>query len=239
MDADDICKPSRFATQLEAMQKNHLDLCGSWLHTFGRKSREVRYPSGDAQLKWNYLYLGRTLPNPTVMMRHQTLGTTRYKEGLAFAEDFGFFLDALLSNPEMRLGNVPKVLLNYRTHAQQASQRLHDQNQSSIIDLLMALLPKAGIQAELTQLQAHYQLWHQQAPLTFEQLQDYLPLMSALSSWLSLYASDRRLAAAHWATLAKRHRTLDQNAQDLIAQAAGASWPLSWRILDQLLTRIR
>lgn len=238
MDADDICQPSRFAIQLEAMQKHRLDLCGSWLRTFGRKSREIRYPCCDAELKWNYLYLGRTLPNPTVMMRRQTLGATRYREGLAFAEDYGFFLDVLLGNPEMRLGNVPKVLLNYRTHAQQASQRLQEQNQRSIVDLLQHLLPKAGIQAKPAQLHAHYQVWQQQAPLSVTQLQDYLPLMSALSSWLSLHAPDRRLAAEHWTAVAKRHRTLGRNAHDLIAQAAGACWPLSWRMVEQLLARI-
>lgn len=239
MDADDICQPSRFTTQLEAMHKRRLDLCGSWLHTFGRKSREVRYPYHDAELKWNYLYLGRTLPNPTVMMRRQVLGTTRYQEGLAFAEDYGFFLDVLLGNPQVKLGNVPKSLLSYRTHPQQASQRLQEQNQHSIVSLLQDLLPKAGIQANPPQLHAHYQLWQQQTPLSLDQLQDYLPLMSALSKWLLLHTNDRRLAATHWAALAKHHRALPHNTHDLIAQAAETSWPLAWRMVERLMARIR
>lgn len=238
MDADDICQPSRFAIQLEVMQKHRLDFCGSWLRTFGRKSREVRYPCGDTELKWNYLYLGRTLPNPTVVMRHQALGATRYREGLAFAEDYGFFLDVLLRNPEIKMGNVPKALLNYRTHPQQASQRLQEQNQHCIVDLLQNLLPKAGIQATLPQLHDHYQLWQQQTPLSFAQLRDYLPLMNELSTWLFLHTSNRHLAAAHWAALAKRHRVLGKDARDLIAQAAGACWPLSWRMAERLMARI-
>lgn len=239
MDADDTCQPNRFALQLEAMQKERLDICGSWLRTFGRKSREVRYPCRDAELKWNYLYLGRTLPNPTVMMRRQALGTTRYRVGMAFAEDYGFFLDVLLGNPEIRMSNVPKALLNYRTHPQQASQRLQEQNQHSIVTLLQDLLPKAGIQANPSLLHSHYRIWQEQAPLSLAQLRDYLPLMSELSTWLSLHTNDRRLAAVHWAVLAKRHRTLGRNAHDLIAQAAGASWSLSWRLAERLMARIR
>lgn len=239
MDADDICHPNRFAVQLDAMQKQRLDLCGSWLHTFGRKSRKIRYPCRDAELKWNYLYLGRTIANPTTMMRRQALGTTRYRAGMAWAEDYGFFLDVLLGSPEIRMGNVPRVLLNYRTHSQQASQRLQEQNRHSIVALLQDLLPKAGIHANPSLLQCHYQIWQQQTPLSLTQLRDYLPLMSELSTWLLLHTNDRRLATAHWAALAKRHRAIGGNTHELIAQAAGASWPLSWRAAERLLTYVR
>lgn len=238
MDADDICQPMRFAIQLGTMQTQRLDLCGSWLRTFGRKAREVRYPCRDAELKWNYLYLGRTLPNPAVMMRRQALGDTRYREDLAFAEDYGFFLDVLLGNPGVRFGNVPKPLLNYRIHPQQASKRLQEQNQRSIVSLLQNSFPKAAIQATSSQLHCHYQLWQQQIPLSLEQLRDYLPLMEKLSNWLSAHVDDRHLVVAHWAALAKHHRALGIDARDLIAQAAGANWPLWRRMVATLMAGI-
>ncbi|CAD5107047.1 glycosyltransferase family 2 protein [Zestomonas carbonaria] len=234
MDADDICLPERFALQLETMQAQRLDICGSWLRTFGRSEREVRYPCDDAELKWNYLFLGRTLPNPTVMMRRAALGEVRYREGLAFAEDYGFFLDVFLSDPTIRMGNIPQTLLNYRTHAQQASQRLQERNQDAIVGLLLSLLPKVGIQASTQQLHSHYQIWQQRKALSSELLQDYLPLMSKLAGWLSQQTGDKRLATLHWATLAKYHKALGKEARASIEQAAGADWPLWRRMIERL-----
>jgi hypothetical protein len=236
MDADDICHPHRFAVQLEAMHKQRLDLCGSWIRMFGRKSREVRYPCTDTELKWNFLFLGRTLPNPTVMLRRQAIGTTLYREGTHYAEDFGFFLDLLLRNPGIRLANLPQVLLNYRKHETQASQNLKNLNQLNIVTLLQDLLPKANIEATASQTDQHYLLWDQGTPLSIPQLQEYLPLMADISGWLLYHTGDRRQAASHWSSLAKTHRGLGREAYDLILRAAGNNWPLAWRMAERMLS---
>jgi len=56
MDADDICQPSRFDTQLNVMQEQRLDLCGTWIKTFGSKERKIKYPTSNAELRLNYLF---------------------------------------------------------------------------------------------------------------------------------------------------------------------------------------
>ena len=234
MDADDICHPNRFSVQLETMQRKRLDLCGSWMRTFGNKNRELRYPCGDAELKWNILYLGRTLPNPTVMMRRQAVGITRYREDLHFAEDFGFFLELLMKNPQIRMGNIPKTLLHYRTHTGQASKNLKDQNQRNIITLFNDQLPSANIDATLSQLAEHFTVWQNKTPLTALQLKSYLPFMQVVSGWLLQHTGDRRLSAQHWKALAKIHSSQGEESFQLILDAAGSDQPLSWRLMEKL-----
>ena len=238
MDADDICHPSRFSVQLEAMQKLRLDLCGSWIQMFGRKSRQVRYPCTDTELKWNFLFLGRTIPNPTAMLRRETIGTTRYREDMHYAEDFGFFLELLLKNPGIRAANLPKMLLSYRMHETQASQNLKNLNQRNIVTLLQDLLPKANIEVTASQTDLHYLVWDQGTPLSILQLQEYLPLMADISKWLLHHTGDRRQAASHWNTLAKTHCGLGRESYDLITQAAGNNWPLPWRMTQRMLSFI-
>lgn len=230
MDADDVCRPDRFSIQLEFMRKHGLGVCGSWLRTFGRKDRTVRYPVGDAELKWNYLFMGRTIPNPVAMMHRQAIGSIRYQEGLSFAEDYGFFLDILFAQPSVQFGNVPRVLLDYRLHSQQASQRLKELNRGNILGLMQTLLPKTGIEATPEQLQAHFQVWQEREALSADRLRDYLPLMGAVTRWLERQTDDRRLAAAHWAALAKLHRGLD--GYEEVVQAAGEHWPWYRRAAD-------
>lgn len=239
MDADDICLPERFAIQLAAMQKQQIDLCSSWIRTFGRTSREVRYPLSDEQIKWNYLFFGRTLPNPATMMRRIAVSEVKYREDLDFAEDYGFFLEILLKRPETKFANIPSPLLHYRTHPQQASQRLQEKNQEAIISLLTALLPSAGIDASPTQIYDHYQVWQQRTPLSADRLANYLPLMVEICNWLALHSNrSNQLRAEHWLKLASLHRTQGSDVRTLITQS-GELYRSSWRrLLETLRNRI-
>jgi hypothetical protein len=153
---------------------------------------------------------------------------------LHFAEDFGFFLELLLKNPQIRMGNIPKALLNYRTHTGQASKNLRDQNQRNIITLFNDQLPNANIDATPSQLAEHFTVWQNKIPLTVPQLKEYLPFMQVVSGWLLQNTGDRRLTAQHWKSLAKIHRKQGKESFQLILDAAGDDCPLSWRLVERL-----
>ncbi|TBU88018.1 glycosyltransferase family 2 protein [Phytopseudomonas dryadis] len=233
MDADDISRPMRFEQQIVAMEKRQLDVCGCALRTFGRRNRTVIYPAEDLTLKANYLFYGRTIPGPAVLLRRSAIGDTRFDEGLRFAEDFGFFLALLMQRPSLRLHNLPQPLYDYRTHATQASQRLAQENENNLGQLLHKWLPTAGIECDRAQLSSHYRTWHEHARLSATELSSYLPLMQNLCAWLQHQDKGALKARSLWTALALRHQG-DGEALALVSQAAGfrPSW---WRRLAQRL----
>ncbi len=235
MDADDRSLPERFAEQLAAMQTQRLDACGCALQTFGRKAREVVYPAEEATLKCNYLFYGRTIPGPAAMLRREAVEQVRFDESLRFAEDLGFFLALLMQSPGARLHNLQQPLYAYRTHDGQASKRLSSENQASLSYLLRTWLPVAGIHAEQAQLSSHYRLWHEQLPLSTEELAHYLPLMAHLSNWLLRHAPAGQHVQALWVRMARLHAG-NREALELISARSGIHLSL-WQRLAAYLRR--
>lgn len=233
MDADDRSLPARFEQQLAAMERLRLDVCGCALRTFGRKERTVVYPADDSTLKANYLFYGRTIPGPAAMLRGSTIADIRFDESLRFAEDFGFFLSMMLQTPDVRLHNIDQPLYAYRVHAAQASQRLAAENQGSLSQLLHTWLPAAGITASHEQLASHYRLWHERQPLSGNELEGYLPLMSQLCDWLRPHAERGTTPPALWRQLAQLNAR-DAHALARIAEHSGIKLPLWQRLAARL-----
>lgn len=228
MDSDDICLPTRLEEQVKALNKRNADICGSWMRNFGEKQRISKYPKQSSAIKWNYLFFGRTIANPTSMIRHSIVGTTRYNESLAFAEDYGFFLELLIKNPEIQLINIQKPLIRYRTHPGQATQRLSSQNLNNLTIIQKRLIP-APHELSLDQMvPLHVKLWRSRQPLSKDELISYLPFMAFLTNWLSKDANAPELAATYWLRLIKLHRSSDYHALDLI-QKSSAPFVASWR----------
>ncbi|HEX4124441.1 MAG TPA: glycosyltransferase [Tepidisphaeraceae bacterium] len=119
MDADDICRPERFARQVEYLQKNPqcvavgsrvllVDPLGSplWETTpeLAHERIEARLLHGD----------GQGLVHPAVMMRREAvMAVGAYRPQLPWAEDLDLFLRLARVG---RLANLPDVLLEYRQH---------------------------------------------------------------------------------------------------------------------------
>ena len=114
MDADDIALPERLATQLSWMRRNKVAVCGSCVKTFGAENRLIWFPEIHEAIRVEMLFRCG-LMQPTVMMRADIAKAHPYKEELLF-EDYELWtrLASLY-----RMGNVPQVLLKYRTHSRQ------------------------------------------------------------------------------------------------------------------------
>jgi glycosyltransferase involved in cell wall biosynthesis len=227
MDSDDICLPTRFEEQSKILKDLKADICGSWVEKFGDKNRISKYPKKSSLIKWNYIFLGRTIANPTCMLRRSIIDSTRYAEDLFFAEDYCFFLELLIKNPEAKITNIQKTLLRYRTHPQQATQRLKSQNIENITNIHKRLLPSHSL-LDLEQLiPLHIKIWALDEPLCESELISYLPFMTFLTEWLSREGKSPEPASAFWQRLINKHSSLSLKEQDLIRRSSipfAATW---------------
>jgi glycosyltransferase involved in cell wall biosynthesis len=120
MDADDVSLPKRFETQIKYIIKNNLDLCGSWIQLF-KKSRLLnisKYPEKHKDIFFRLFFM-TSFAHPTVIFRKKIFKKLSYKNHLA--EDYLLFCEIAASN--YKLGNVQKILLNYRVHLDQLSKK--------------------------------------------------------------------------------------------------------------------
>lgn len=119
MDADDICILSRFEEQLNFMEINNLDLCGSWIQPFDDKKEIVT---------WKYLkdhrdiifmsFFMTSFAHPSVMMKKNIFNDLKYENETA--EDYKLWTDIIRRG--YKVGNIQKVLLKYRMHENQITQ---------------------------------------------------------------------------------------------------------------------
>ncbi len=124
-DADDICRPERFAVQIPHMDAAGLDLLGSSMREFSD-----RIPPGEGPLRTRPLdheAIARYLPHhspfhhPTVVLRRSVaLAVGGYRD-LPLLEDYGLWERMLLGGA--RMGNRPEVLVDYRVDEQLFARR--------------------------------------------------------------------------------------------------------------------
>jgi len=123
MDADDIALPERLATQIAWMRRNGLEICGSCVKTFGAEDRLMWFPESHEAIRFEMLFRC-ALMQPTVMMHTDIAKKHPYNENLYF-EDYELWTRLA---PKYRMGNIPQVLLKYRTHMRQR----HIQNAADV-----------------------------------------------------------------------------------------------------------
>lgn len=123
MDADDIALSHRLETQVRFMETHpEIDIAGSYAKTVGRKEGVVmRNPLSHEEIRANLLFHSSMI-HPTVMMRKSALDTQglRYDPTLKRTEDYEFWYRASKS---VCFATIPKVLLYYRTHENQATHQ--------------------------------------------------------------------------------------------------------------------
>lgn len=120
MDADDISLPTRFEKQVDYMQKNELDVCGSYIKLFGdnRKEQVIKNPITNEDIRFSLLFFS-CLAHPTVVFKKEVFDKVKYNVDYKVAQDYQLWCD--IANANFKIGNIPEVLLNYREHEAQAS----------------------------------------------------------------------------------------------------------------------
>lgn len=114
-DADDICLPHRFSTQIPAME--NLDLLGSAVQEFSDdiehlKAAKVRRRPLSQQEIEDYARVHNPFNHPSVVFRKAAVARAGGYQDLPFLEDYWLFLRMLVSGA--RVGNLPEALVRYR-----------------------------------------------------------------------------------------------------------------------------
>lgn len=126
MDADDVAHPRRLELQTAFLERHRdVGICGTWFRTtHGSRRVSVCPPTGHDDIS-AHLFFRSPFGHPTVMMRRDFLETRRmrYDAAARHAEDFDFWVRA---RQWTRFANLPRFLLEYRSHPKQVSSGQSD-----------------------------------------------------------------------------------------------------------------
>jgi len=118
MDADDICRPERFARQVAHLDAHpEIAVLGThilYIDEDGRPVHNITHATGHDEIDARNME-GRTdIAHPSVMMRHAAVREIGgYDESFKNAQDTDLWLRMA---ERFRLANFPEVLLDYRFH---------------------------------------------------------------------------------------------------------------------------
>lgn len=111
MDADDISLPKRFELQLEFIEKNNLDICGTQYIKFGTLTGISNLPL-KCEDCYFALLLNSPFGHPSILIKTEIIKKYKYNENIKYAQDYDLWCRMALDN--IRMGNLPLVLLKYR-----------------------------------------------------------------------------------------------------------------------------
>jgi len=120
MDADDICRPRRFARQVRFLDEHpEVGVCGTWTLGFGDAVSHYRPPRNPEDIR-AHLFWSIALDHPSIMMRRSVLEqhSLAYDPCCRDVDDFDFFIRAA---EVTQLANVPEFLLWTRAHPGEVS----------------------------------------------------------------------------------------------------------------------
>jgi hypothetical protein len=124
MDADDIAVPDRLTRQFEFMEKHpEIGVLGGaveWIDQTGKALLTKYFPCLDSEIRAALLSYS-PFCNPTMMLRREVFAATGgFRRALAAAEDYDLWLRVA---KRCELANLPHILLRYRVHPHQETQR--------------------------------------------------------------------------------------------------------------------
>jgi glycosyltransferase involved in cell wall biosynthesis len=157
MDADDISLPQRFQKQVRFMDSHaEIGICGSWIKTIGEQAGDVwRYPESHDAIHASMLF-ANTLVHSSVMIRIENLRAHNlwYDENAQsyFEEDYDLWSRAL---PYLQFANLPEILLFYRLHAGNISNKHAEPQQIGRRIVYHRLFDRLHLEYTESELQLH------------------------------------------------------------------------------------
>lgn len=122
MDADDIAVANRIEEQVNFMNLHpDIAISGTWYSTIG-SDQIVKMPGKDDEIAVHLLET-TALGHPTVIIRQEIWDKFKisYKKAHLHTEDYACWCEAKMKG--CKLANIPSVLLKYRRHGSQVSQK--------------------------------------------------------------------------------------------------------------------
>lgn len=132
MDADDIAIPDRFSKQLDFLEASGYDICGASVQCFDQSEHLWRYPKTPELVEIQLLF-DSPFAHPVVMFRTKALKALKYSDSHPDVEDYDLWQRAWEFG--LKGGNLDDVLLRYRVHSKQISQKhlLRQRNLANVV----------------------------------------------------------------------------------------------------------
>lgn len=119
MDSDDLARKTRLARQMEFLNNNKLDVCGSAIRTFGRFPRKTLiYPASVSEARTHVLF-NSPIANPTAFGLAKTFQRYLLANEWSAAEDFEVY--SKMINAGLQIASMGSIELDYRIHRKQVS----------------------------------------------------------------------------------------------------------------------
>jgi len=155
MDCDDISLPLRIEKQISFLENNtSYGLCGTQFCSLKNgKLLRKSLPCTNEDLK-SWLLFKSPIAHPTVMLRSDVIKNNNFQYSQEFpsAEDFHLWTEfAKIS----KLANLPDVLLLYRIHRHQITQRLISEKENSKLKNILHYFEYIGIVPTSEQIEMH------------------------------------------------------------------------------------
>lgn len=177
MDDDDLSYPDRIEQQLAFIQKNQLDVCGTWYRRVSRFGRSVLRPAITHDAIMAELLFQPPLLHPSVMMRRALIDKFGgYREDAPHAEDYELWTRLARHG---RFGNVPKVLMDYTLSPNQVSRTYNAQQVQTAQKIRAHYLQALKIAHTKDQLDTHT---HMRDPIPIEDIET----LKSADHWLQI-----------------------------------------------------
>lgn len=189
MDADDISIPERLQLQYQYMEANpQIGVCGGHTLHFSTSGAAVTRSFLTHQEILGWMLFNSSVVHPTLMLRVSCLRELGhyFDSSYTHAEDYELWSRLLF---KCRFASVDAVLLKYRVHEGQVTQKYKTEQVSNANRVRAALLDRAGFQYTKEDLEAHCLVGSSAFIETREQLyaiQNWLQKMRAQNQQLQL-----------------------------------------------------
>jgi glycosyltransferase involved in cell wall biosynthesis len=154
MDCDDISLPKRLEKQYDFMVKNpEIGVLGCNMELFGDKTRTLEYPTDFENIKITMLF-SNSLSHPSVILRKQFFYKYKllYNPEFKTSQDYELWIKCL---EHFQLANIPEILLKYRTHPTQISEKEIDFQSNNAIKVKLYQMKKLGIEPDIEEITIH------------------------------------------------------------------------------------
>lgn len=195
MDADDISLPERFSRQLEVLERQNVQICGTWTRSIGQfRSKVTRYPISHDEI-CAHLFFQSPFAHPTVMLTASLYENFKYQENAGIAEDYDLWVRM---SPQAVMANIPEVLLLYRVHKGQVSEsgRLKQANYAAHVREMY--LSQSGINVTCEERELARQFRWPLPPPSKEYVRATEELLTRLLEYYKNESSYRRVIAKEW-----------------------------------------
>lgn len=174
MDGDDISLPERFKKQVTFLEANEdVVLCGTWLSIIG-STNVIKLPENHTDIKLGLLK-GNCMAHPSVMIKKQILNELYVVYDILKepAEDYDLWVRLLAIG---KLHNLKEVLLNYRVHNMQVSQKREQQQLESSLKSRIQMLEYLNYSFDNDELHLLKKIIASSILVTFNEIKSFLIL---------------------------------------------------------------